>query len=181
MENTQIPTEPPPLKPMDDLSSVLNATSDIPPKRNGGKKFIIPIVFLALIAAIVVPAVMKTQTITGEAAGEKCMPITKVMINPGQINTYTNYPPTNLSVLAYDYYNKPVWQGVQYEWGMSSTRGIGTVKARHDLATFIPSRPGTGDLYVKTKNKCTTKPVIGSIRVDVKLGILTTPPVKPKQ
>jgi hypothetical protein len=181
MENIQIPAEPPPLKPMDDLSSVQDATSDIPTHRKSGKKFIIPIILLALIVAIVVPAVMKTQTITGEAAGGKCMPITKVMINPGQINTYTNYPPTNLSVLAYDYYDKPVWQGVQYEWGMSSTNGIGTVKAKHDLASFIPTRPGTGDLYVKTKNKCTTKPVIGSIKVDVKMGILTTPPVKPRR
>jgi len=84
-------------------------------------------------------------------------------------------------VLAYDYYNKPIHEGVQYEWGISSTNSIGTIKVRHDLASFFPLRAGTGDLYVKTKNRCTSKAVIGSILVTVQQAAPITPTVRPRK
>ena len=181
MENTSLPPEPPPIRPEDDQPTVEPAPTMVMPKNMSKKSFFFVFVLLPiLIIAVVVPAVMKSQTITGQAAVPKCRLITKVMINPGKIDTYTGYPPTNLSVLAYDYYNNPITEGVQYEWGMSSSDSIGTVKANHDLASFIPIRPGTGDLYVKTKNKCTVTPVIGSIKVTVQLGI-PSPTVKPRR
>jgi hypothetical protein len=154
------PEEPPPIPP----------TMVMPKHTSKRSYFLLFILIPILLLAIVVPAVMNSQSILSRAAGAKCRLITQVLINPGKIDTYANAQSTNLSVLAYDYYHVPIFEGVTYEWGMSSTYGVGTIKAEDDLAQFIPIRPGTGDLYVKAKNKCTVKAVIGSIKVTV-MGI----------
>jgi len=160
--------EPPPEPPTDNQSPVQPAPVMVMPKKMSKRSFFLVFVLLPiLLVAGIVPAVLNSQTFLSRAAGAKCRLITKVAINPGKIVTYTISPPTNLSVLAYDYYNSPIFSGVQYEWGMSSTNSIGTVNAKRDLASFIPLRAGTGDLYVKAKNSCTQKAVIGSIKVTV--------------
>jgi hypothetical protein len=178
MDTTTIPPVPPPVQPADALPNVQPAVPPVMPKKKSRKGLLFTMVLLPIVVmAIIIPALMKPQSITGEAAGGKCRLITKVAINPGEIKTSVTAAPTELSVLAYDYYGVPITNGVKYDWGMSSIEGIGTVKARHDLATFIPSRLGTGDLYVKTKNSCTNNAVIGSIKVAVLPHInITLPP-----
>ncbi len=140
-----------------------------------------PLLFLVLVAAGLIVAFPDVQNIVSQAASKKCQPIARVMINPGSIETMTNSKATELSVMAYDKYNMPVKQGVKYDWGISSTNSVGTVKARHDLATFIPSNVGMGDLYVKTTNNCTKNAVIGSAKVIVKQGIAPTPTTKKRK
>ncbi|OGG05072.1 hypothetical protein A2Z33_07375 [Candidatus Gottesmanbacteria bacterium RBG_16_52_11] len=136
---------------------------------------------LALLAVLPVIAVaaLRTQTLTGFAGSPKCRPITKVMISPGKINVSTSDPEVNLSVLAYDSTNRPVWHGVRYEWGISSSNSIGSVKSKHDLGVFRPLNPGSGDLYVKTSNNCTKTAVIGSVAVTVvKSPVVPTQPIR---
>jgi len=142
------------------------------------KQSFLPLLTVLFVAIILAVAFPKVQTIVSQAAAKKCMPIAKVMLNPGLIDTFTNSPPTNISVLAYDQYNRPVWQGVKYDWGISSINSVGTVKAKHDLASFIPIRAGTADLYVKTTNTCTPKSVIGTLKVTVKQAVAPTPTVR---
>ncbi len=95
----------------------------------------------------------------------KCQTIAKVKINPGKIAVNPEDKPLALSALAYDEQDFPIFSGVSYEWGMSSTTGVGTIRPNNDLATFIPQRIGKGDLFVKATNSCTSEPVIGSIAV----------------
>lgn len=57
--------------------------------------------------------------------------------------------PVGISALAYDAQNKPIWSGVTYEWGVSSTGSIGSVSPiNRDVSTFTPLNPGTGDVFV---------------------------------
>jgi hypothetical protein len=170
------PDEPVTGIPKSDISS------NTPPVELQKKKnSLLPLAILSLVAIVLLIAFPKVQTIVSEAAAKRCIPIAKVMLNPGVIETFTNSRPTDISVLAYDQYNRPVWQGVQYDWGISSINSIGTLKAKHDLATFIPIRDGRGDLYVKTTNRCTPKSVIGSVKVTVKQGVAPTPTIRKKK
>jgi len=91
---------------------------------------------LLLAAIVLLIAVQRIQTYVSQAAAKKCEPIAKVMLNPGIINTFTNSRPTHISVLAYDQYNRPIWREVTYDWGISSINSVGTIKAKHDLASY---------------------------------------------
>jgi hypothetical protein len=54
-----------------------------------------------------------------------------------------------LSALAYDQYEWPIWDGVTYEWGISSANSVGSVSPINGtIANFMPLNPGTGDVYV---------------------------------
>jgi|DewCreStandDraft_4_1066084.scaffolds.fasta_scaffold01229_4 hypothetical protein len=97
----------------------------------------------------------------------QCRTIAKVKINPSQIVLSAKDPPLELSALAYDASDEAIFSGVNYEWGMSSTTGVGTLRPNKDLATFIPQKIGKGDLFVKAANNCTKELVIGSIPVTV--------------
>jgi hypothetical protein len=70
-----------------------------------------------------------------------------VRIQPGYIDTAVGST-TQLSALAVDSKNQGITTGVTYEWGISSTNAIGTLKTAGDLATFIALHGGHGDLYV---------------------------------
>lgn len=57
--------------------------------------------------------------------------------------------PVEISALAYDVNNNPIWQGVTYEWGISSKSSIGKLSPTEgNITSFIPYKAGYGDIYV---------------------------------
>ena len=91
--------------------------------------------------------------------------LSKVDIYPEYINLSVNDNGVGLSTLAYDTNNQPVWSGVTYEWGISSSNSIGTLEVNGNIATFLPLNPGRGDLYVIARSQ--GEHVISSIPVTV--------------
>jgi hypothetical protein len=86
-----------------------------------------------------------------------------------------------ISVLAYTANNDPIYDGVTYQWGISSTNSIGTLtEVSGSIASFIPQNNGIGDIFV-TANVAGQE-VAGSIRVivgDVPSEISITPSPTP--
>lgn len=169
-----------------DNTPVVPLPSQQMPAKKHSRKLLIMVIIFIVIAAAVVPAVKETQSLLSNAAVNKCRPIGRVQLNPGIINTFTDSKPTYISVLAFGADDKPIFTGVGYEWGMSSSNSIGTVKSKHDLATFFPVKPGIGDLYVRARNNCkstfsrpNTQYVVGSIKVTVQQGEAPSATVKP--
>src|SRR5690606_38584400 len=57
-----------------------------------------------------------------------------------------------LSALAYDAVNQPIWNSIQYNWGMSSNNSVGSLmfgnlETKRE-ALFYAINPGEGDLWV---------------------------------
>src|SRR5690349_2035372 len=53
-----------------------------------------------------------------------------VRINPGQIRVPQSPPnPLYMSALAYDANDQPIYDGITYSWGMSSTTSVGTIQS----------------------------------------------------
>lgn len=99
--------------------------------------------------------------------------ISKVLIQPAMIDTADNQP-IGLSALGYDQYDHPIWNGVSYEWGISSNNGIGILSPLYDMITnFTPINSGSGDVYVRSTY--IGKTVIKSIPVTVNLSTTVTP------
>ncbi|MBI4136481.1 hypothetical protein HY469_00305 [Candidatus Roizmanbacteria bacterium] len=77
-----------------------------------------------------------------------------VMINLPAINTVVGAPPTGLSALAYNASvpPQPIFSGITYEWGISSTGSIGSVNpVTSNVTNFTPLSAGTGDLFVTAR------------------------------
>src|SRR3989344_2246437 len=54
-----------------------------------------------------------------------------------------------LSALAYDQNNNPIWSGVTYEWGISSSNSVGSLNPlQGTISNFTPFKTGTGDVFV---------------------------------
>src|SRR3989344_1542854 len=106
-------------------------------------------------------------------------PLASVHINPENIVSPLGGKNVNLSALAYDSYGNPIWSGVSYQWGISTTNTIGYLFPNTDdkLATFEPSRTtsGTADLWVTAFGLGTQ--VTHSIPVLVGVTPTPTPPV----
>lgn len=128
---------------------------------------LVPVLILTALLPVLGLAVASRQSISGLAAQIKCNRLAKVMISPGSLNTFVGNSPTYLSALAYTVKNEPVYSGVTYEWGLSSTNSVGDLKPDKNLAAFIPQNPGTGNIWVKAKNSCTKTPVTKSVFVTV--------------
>lgn len=162
--------------PPDKVINVSQDTTSIPeenrPKINLSS--ILIIVFLLVLTPIVALSSLSSKSWFGKAeapslriARVECNSIFRVAINPGKVNTYVNAPQTNMSTLAYDIDNQPIYKGVSYKWGISSNNGIGNLKSKNDLAAFYPLKRGLGDVYVVAQNDCTKKGVTGSVSVTV--------------
>jgi len=164
------PTSSPPSDP----DTVANPPPEMQPEKKKHTSLLV-LIGVMIATALLIPAFQQTQTLMSQAAGKKCMMIGKVMINPGMITTNIGNPPINMSVLAYDATGKPIWNGVKYDWGISSINSIGTLKPRQDIAAFTALNIGTGDLYVKATNSCTKKAIIGSVKVTVSQAIIPIP------
>ena len=79
--------------------------------------------------------------------------ITEVYFQPRIINTKLGAKPTQMSVLAYDEFKKPIMNGVTYSWGISSTNSIGRLfSVTGAIASFMPLKIGTGDIFVTATN-----------------------------
>jgi hypothetical protein len=54
-----------------------------------------------------------------------------------------------ISALAYDSVNKPIYKNVDYTWGISSVNSIGTLgRTRGNIAGFYAKTIGVGDIWV---------------------------------
>jgi hypothetical protein len=117
-------------------------------------KLFLPLIILAAFLPIATGAVLLRQSLSGEAAlsilGCRVKPAS-VRIHPGQVQTTIGSPPVSFSALAYDKEGRPIWSGVTYEWGMSSTASIGNLIPSGNLATFIAQNPGQGDVFAVAK------------------------------
>lgn len=101
--------------------------------------------------------------------------LTRVDINLPFITTSLDGKPVALSALAYDAQNRPMFSGVTYEWGISSTNSIGTVEpSDQNVASFTGLNPGTGDLFVTARHNGVS--VTKSIAVSVTLPTPTPTP-----
>lgn len=145
-------------------------SAQIPADPNKKLKMLLLTLFVVMLFPLVYFFMQKSQTVTSNAAPNKCQMIKFVEINPRQLATTLNANPTGMSALAYDFSNKPIFKAVNYHWGISSNNGIGNLKANQDLANFYPLKTGMGDIYVNAKNACTKKNVTGSIGVVVNPG-----------
>lgn len=89
---------------------------------------------------------------TDDQSKANVLPLGSVRINPEVIQTDINGPNVYLSALAYDTGGSPIWSGITYQWGISTTNSIGTLSNNPDnkLSTFTPSRTnhGRGDIFV---------------------------------
>lgn len=75
--------------------------------------------------------------------------IDHVNINLSSITMDVSGKPVGLSALAYDTAGDPIWSGVTYSWGISSSYSIGSVSPTNDnIVQFFPLNVGTGDLFV---------------------------------
>jgi hypothetical protein len=152
---------PPPQFPEHPYTDIpgLTANPNLKPVRR--LKLYLPLLLLLVLLPIATGAVLLRQSLSGEAAfsflGCRIKPAS-VKIHPGKIQTTVGSPPIGLSALAYDKENRPIWKGVTYEWGMSSTQSIGNLIPNGNLATFIAQNPGRGDIFAVAKycnNKAT--------------------------
>ncbi len=94
--------------------------------------------------------------------------LTKVNISPGGLfYTYIGNSPTQLSALAYDQKNNPIWSGVTYDWGISSSQSIGSLSrtTNSDITSFTPQNDGIGDLFVTARYQDTN--VTASVKVAI--------------
>ncbi len=126
------------------------------------------ILVLLLVGLPVVLLANKYSQDTRTRAVQWPQTLTKVNIDPGLITTSLSSAATNLSTLAYDQYNQPIVSGITYEWGISSTNTVGTLKTHDNLAEFTPLNTGTGDLYVVARQGALN--VTGSVAVNVIYG-----------
>ena len=83
--------------------------------------------------------------------------LASVRINPEQIISPLGGKEVYLSTLAFDTKGIPIWYGVRYQWGISSTNSIGKLfpNASNDkIVTFKPSatNQGHGDVWVHATN-----------------------------
>lgn len=88
-----------------------------------------------------------------------------VAINPGQITATPGTQPISLSALAYDSAGQPIFTGIIYEWGISSTDSIGQLQPNANLATFYPQNEGLGDIWARAVSPAGI--AVGSIKVRV--------------
>lgn len=133
------------------------------------------LLFLVIAFPIFLFIVYQNQQIRSHAAPA---PIASVHINPAVIFTDIMGKETYLSALAYDQYGSPVWSGVSYQWGISSTNSVGTLYPNNNdkLATFKPSATNRGraDVWVKAYGPNGTS-AVGSIPVYVGVSPTLTP------
>jgi len=93
----------------------------------------------------------------------------RVDINPGQVTAKVDGPSVGLSALAYGPSGEPVWDGVLYEWSMSSTNSVGTLNSTLGTITELdPISVGYGDLHVIAR--------LGSYAVEKSIQVMITNP-----
>lgn len=88
-------------------------------------------------------------TTSQQASGSQ---LTFLQIQPADLNTLYNGKPVEMSTLAFDSSNQPIWEDVLYEWTMSSQDSIGTLtKILGKENIFTPIRPGFAEITVTAR------------------------------
>lgn len=141
-------------------------------------RYIAPLIALALFLPALVVSVLNRQSIFSWAKKPLCTPISYVRVHPGEVITYLANEPTQMSALAYDSDNQIVQTKVVYRWGISSTNSIGDLDPDQEIALFTPQREGSGDIWVRVKNSCTTEWITTSVPVTVS-AVAPTPTPTP--
>jgi hypothetical protein len=78
----------------------------------------------------------------------------------------------HISALAYDATGMPIYKGVNYSWGISSTNTIGTLnKTNGNTISFYAKNQGTGNIWVLAQQ--------GNIQVQKSIAIQVTSGTKP--
>lgn len=137
----------------------------------------------ALVLALSLPVTMWVSSRnTHKPSRANTLPLGSIRINPEIITTDIKGQPIYLSALAYDTGGNPIWSGVSYQWGMSSTNAVGTLipNANDKLATFVPSATnrGIGDIWVRGTDT-TGQTVIKSIPTSTGVTPTPTPTILP--
>lgn len=138
---------------------------------------IVNIILLGLLfVALLVTAIGVSKSMQQRIKAAVDPIIGHVNIDPGIIITKTDAPAVQLSTLAYDKDNNPVWSNVWYKWGMSSTDSVGTLilnPGNNKIATFKGLHKGIGDIFVTATN--VNGNGFGSIQVFVDVTPTPTP------
>lgn len=93
--------------------------------------------------------VANTQIFNPKAVEIPIQILSRVEINPASLAPAVGASPIGLSALAYDTNNNPIWSGVSYSWGISSSNSIGIVSPTSGpITNFRPINAGSGDLFV---------------------------------
>lgn len=167
-------------KPTEDVSAdhSVDTPPPAPPKNRTNWPLVIAII-LAVTLPLVVWGVNRVRELRSKTT---TLPIGSVHINPEIILTDLKGENVYLSTLAFDTAGSPVWSGVRYQWGISTTNSIGILwpNSNEKLATFEPSATnrGSGDIWVKAYDT-NGQTVIGSIPVYVGVTPTPTPTVLP--
>lgn len=77
--------------------------------------------------------------------------LAQVRINPEEtVFSVAGGKPVFFSAMAYDQFGQPIFSGIKYEWGLSSTDSIGILSSIYSsISSFYPKNPGQGYLFVK--------------------------------
>lgn len=108
-------------------------------------------IFIIAALALAIPTTLallnSQQDIRQRASGPN--DIHHLAFNPPYIQMDSVGKPVNLSVMAYDANNNPLYDLPSYEWGISSTNSVGTLTSvKGAIATFVPKNIGYADIYV---------------------------------
>lgn len=108
---------------------------------------------LLLVGVFTTSVLLQNQQDIRQHASETTRTISYLAFNPAGINltaaSIASKTRVNMSVLAYDSSNNPLYDLATYEWGISSTNSVGTIeKSNGTIATFLAQNIGRGDIYV---------------------------------
>ncbi len=149
------------------INNVNKHTSSLLKSWKSNKNLYILLALLVLLPLVLYAVFTKTNIDPFASTQKK---IDKVRIDPGQITTSPSGPTIHMSAMAIDKNGYSV-NNASYQWGMSSTNSIGTVRqeiGNDKLAKFTPSaNVGQGDIWVRAINNKGKE--TGSIRVVVRV------------
>ena len=110
------------------------------------KLFIITGFLLIVSTPFIVRMVFTTSQ---QASGSQ---LASLHIQPATIDTLYNTKQVEMSALAFDSNNKPIWKNVLYEWTMSSQDSIGSLtKIIGKENIFTPKKAGFGEITVTAR------------------------------
>lgn len=107
-------------------------------------------IFTGFLLIISTPLIVRMVfTTSQQASGSQ---LSSLHIQPANINTILEEKSIEMSALAFDVNNKPIWQDVLYEWTMSSQDSIGNLtKIIGKENLFTPRRDGFGEITVTAR------------------------------
>lgn len=107
-------------------------------------------IFTGFLLIISTPLIVRMVfTTSQQASGSQ---LASLQIQPANINTVVEGKTIEMSALAFDANNNPIWERVLYEWTMSSQDSIGSLtKIIGKENLFTPRRDGFGEITVTAR------------------------------